>query len=112
VTEFLGELYVSRHHAAAVEQSELRVRDAADQLRSEGRPVRFVRTIFIPEDETCFYLFEARSASTVHEVGTRASLHFERVSRSWRRGDDGFEATTQPREGTRCGKSQPSSRSL
>jgi hypothetical protein len=85
MTEFLGELYVSREHGVAVEDDEVRVRAAAAELTREGRPVRFLRTIFVPEDETCFYLFEASSAGTVREVGARAALLFDRVSASWRR---------------------------
>jgi hypothetical protein len=85
MTEFLGELYVSREHGMAVEDDEVRVRAAAAELTREGRPVRFLRTIFVPEDETCFYLFEASSAGTVREVGARAALLFDRVSASWRR---------------------------
>jgi hypothetical protein len=85
MTEFLGELYVSREHGVAVEEDEVRVRTAAAELTREGRPVRFVRTIFVPEDETCFYLFEASSAGAVREVGARAALLFDRVSASWRR---------------------------
>jgi hypothetical protein len=85
MTEFLGELYLSRERGATVEHDEQRVRIAAAQLTREGRPVRFLRTIFVPEDETCFYLFEAPSAGTVEEVGARAALPFERVIRSWSR---------------------------
>jgi hypothetical protein len=85
MTEFLGELYVPREHGVAVEDDEVRVRAAAAELTREGRPVRFLRTIFVPEDETCFYLFEASSAGAVREVGARAALLFDRVSASWRR---------------------------
>jgi len=84
MTEFLGELYVPRAHGVAVEDDEARVRAAAAELTREGRPVHFVRTIFVPEDETCFYLFEASSAGAVREVGARAALLFDRVSASWR----------------------------
>lgn len=88
MTEFLGELYLSREGGAAVENDEARVRVAAVQLTREGRQIRFLRTIFVPEDETCFYLFEAASAGAVREVGIRAALPFDRVSRSWRRSDE------------------------
>jgi len=80
MTEFLGELYVPRGHGVAVEDDEVRVRAAAAELTREGRPVRFLRTIFVPEDETCFYLFEASSAGSVREVGARAALLFEQRS--------------------------------
>jgi hypothetical protein len=89
MAEFLGELYVSRESGEAVEQGEDRVREAASQLTREGEHIRFLRTIFVPEDETCFYLFEAGSAVAVREVGARAALPFDRVCRSWSRPDAG-----------------------
>ena len=87
MTEFLGELYVPREHGLVVEDDEVRVRAAAAQLTREGQPIRFVRTIFVPEDETCFYLFEAASVGAVRELGARAALPFDRVSTSWSRPD-------------------------
>jgi uncharacterized protein DUF4242 len=80
VAEFLVELYVSRTDGAAVERSAVRARDAAEQLASEGTAVRYLRTIFVPEDETCFYLYEADSLEHVHEAARRAELPFERVT--------------------------------
>lgn len=82
MAEFLVELYVSRTDGAAVESGAERARDAAEQLTREGRPVRFVRSIFVPEDETCFYLYEAASAEQVREAARRAALPFERVAKA------------------------------
>jgi hypothetical protein len=42
--------------------------------------VRFVRAVFVPEDETCFYLYEAASAEDVDEAVRRADLSYERLS--------------------------------
>jgi len=80
VGEFLVELYVSREDAAAVERGAERTRRAAEELTREGTPVRFVRSIFVPEDETCFFLCEAVSAEAVREAARRAALSFERVT--------------------------------
>lgn len=80
MAEFLVELYVSRSDAAAVEQSAARARLAAEELSREGTPVRYVRAIFVPEDETCFFLCEAESIDAVRETANRAALRFERVS--------------------------------
>jgi hypothetical protein len=79
MAEFLVELYVSRTDADAVEQGAERARLAAEELRDEGRPVRYLRSIFVPEDETCFLLYEAGGAEDVEEAARRASLRFERA---------------------------------
>ncbi|MDQ3669189.1 MAG: DUF4242 domain-containing protein [Actinomycetota bacterium] len=78
--EFLVELYVPRTDAAAVEQGAARARLAAAELTREGTPVRYVRSIFVPEDETCFLLCEAGSVDDVRETARRAALSFERIA--------------------------------
>jgi hypothetical protein len=80
VAEFLLELYVSRTDAVAVEEGASRARSAAEQLTREGTPVRYVRSIFVPEDETCFLLCEAASVEAVRETARRAALSFERIA--------------------------------
>jgi hypothetical protein len=52
----------------------------AERLTREGTPVEFVRLIFIPEDETCFYIYRADSIEAVRAAAARSSLQFERVS--------------------------------
>lgn len=41
--------------------------------------MRYLRTIFVPEDETCFHLFEAVSADAVAEASKRAAIEHERI---------------------------------
>jgi len=79
MAEFLVEVY--RAHAAshtAAEQTQ-RARDAAAQLSREGTPVRYLSSIFLPDDETCFYLYDAASADAVRKVALRAELPFARI---------------------------------
>jgi hypothetical protein len=83
------ELYVSRGEAGAVERFARSAGLAADELSREGSPVRYLRSIFVPEDETCFYLYEAASAQVVLEAAQRAGLPFDRIT----------EAVTSPSEG-------------
>ena len=40
-----------------------RARSAAERVNSDELPVRFLRAIFIPDDETCFHLFEGTAAA-------------------------------------------------
>jgi hypothetical protein len=77
--EFLIEQYVARTDTATVERDAARARLAAEELSREGTPVRYLRSIFVPEDESCFLLYEAVSAEDVEEAARRASLRFERA---------------------------------
>ena len=77
---FLVELYVARSDGAGVERSAERARLAAEELSRGGTRVRYLRSIFVPEDETAFFLYEAASAEAVYEAAHRASLDFERIT--------------------------------
>jgi ubiquinone/menaquinone biosynthesis C-methylase UbiE len=79
MAEFLVELYLSGADADGVDRETRRARCAAAALSAEGRPVRLVRSIFVPEDETCCLLVEADTADAVHEAANRAAVPFERV---------------------------------
>ncbi len=80
MAEYLVELYVSqgdhavaRHHVAVAER-------AGADLTREGRAVRYLQSFFVPEDETCFLLYEADSVDLVTEAVGRAGLRLEHVS--------------------------------
>lgn len=77
---FLVEAYVARTDGAAFELAAERNRLAARALRREGTRVRCVRSIFVPEDETCFFLYEADSADAVRAAVERAALPSARVA--------------------------------
>lgn len=57
------------------------LREAAQELRAEGTPVRFLRTVHVPEDDSCFLLFEAPSVEVVNEAVRRATAAVERVTK-------------------------------
>lgn len=79
MTEFLVELYVSRAGAGDLDRCAERIHLAATELSREGTPVRYLRRIFIPQDETCLLLYEADSPDVVREATRRADVPFERV---------------------------------
>lgn len=64
---------IRRQHAgwARLEALAEDARRLADELRAEGLQLRFLRTIAVPDDETCFHLFEGTDAA-VTEAATRA----------------------------------------
>jgi hypothetical protein len=56
-----------------------KARASANEPRSQ---VRFVRGIYVPEDSSCFLLYEARSARSAAAAARTAELVVERVSRA------------------------------
>ena len=76
---YFAEAYVARSHTSELRAHERRARASAKELTQEGMPIRFVRAIFVPADEICFYVFEADSAEAVGAACDGAALRFERV---------------------------------
>lgn len=76
---YLIEVYLPRSRADEARATARRARAAAEGLSRDGVPIRYVRTTFLPDDETCFHLFEAVSADAVEEVGRRAKLGRSRI---------------------------------
>lgn len=77
MTSWLVEAYApGTTNLAEVEE---RAREAASTLTLAGTPVRYVRSIFVREDETCFHVFEAADVENVHEVARRALLSAQRI---------------------------------
>lgn len=78
--KFLVEAYLSHDGYEYLPEAIARVECSAAELTSQGQYVQHLRTIFVPEDETCFHLFEGVSVAAVAEVGRRAELGFNRIS--------------------------------
>jgi hypothetical protein len=76
---FVAEQYLPSDGAEAAARGADAAQRAAEQLTRDGTPVQFVRTIFVPEDETCFHLYLAESAEVVHAAAGRAALRLDRV---------------------------------
>jgi len=77
---FLVEAYEPCGHDESHAEIEQRVRTAAAALSRSGAEVRFLRSIYVPTDETCFHLFDGPSIEVVEAVGRRAELTFNRVT--------------------------------
>jgi len=79
VPSYLVEIYMPRSRAHDARVSASRARGAADELTREGVAITYVRTTYLPDDETCFHLFEAGSVSAVDSVCIRARLSHARI---------------------------------
>jgi hypothetical protein len=76
---YLVETYLSRGQAGERLAHERRARAAAAELTQDRTRVRFDRSIHIPEDEICFYVFDAPSSREAALVAQRAGLDPIRV---------------------------------
>ena len=76
---YLVETYLARGQAGERAARERRARSVAEELTQERTRVRFDRSIHVPEDEICFYVFDAPSARHAEEAARRAGLDPIRV---------------------------------
>jgi hypothetical protein len=79
VPSYLVETYLARGHAGERTAREQRARTAADELTRRRTPVRFEQSIHVPEDELCFFVFEAPSSTDAVLAAERAGLDPIRV---------------------------------
>jgi hypothetical protein len=85
VREFVAEQYLPADGAETAARGADAACSAAEQLSREGVAVQLVRSIFIPQDETCIHLYRGDSIEAVQAVAGRAALSLERVTEavSW-----------------------------
>jgi len=76
---YLVETYLERGLAGERAARERRARSAAADLTRERTPVRFERSIHVPDDEICFFVFDAASSSDAALAAQRARLDPVRV---------------------------------
>ena len=75
-SRYVAELYLPRTGGGEAVRAVEQLRAAAAELTG----VRHLRAIFVPDDETCFHLFEATSAEAVGAAGERAAIRFGRIA--------------------------------
>jgi len=51
----------------------------SDRFTADGKPVRYIRTTFVPGEAHCMCLFEAGNPELVKEVNEKAQIPFTRV---------------------------------
>ena len=51
----------------------------AEKSTTGGRPVRYIRSTFVPGEARCMCLFEASNADAVRDVNESAGLPFTRI---------------------------------
>jgi hypothetical protein len=78
-TVFLVERYIPALNRSELEALARRLLAATAALRAEGRDVRWLRSLALPDDETCICVFAADHAEDISEANRRASIGYERI---------------------------------
>ena len=78
--EFLAETYAPRDAPGGAASPAAGIALGAGQASQHGMPVRFLGAILVPDEETCFWLYQAPSADAVRAAMTRARLRPERIT--------------------------------
>jgi uncharacterized protein DUF4242 len=53
--------------------------ETSQRFSDEGKPVRYIRTTYVPGEAKCMCLFEAPSAQRVKDVNEAAQIPFSRI---------------------------------
>ena len=76
---YLVETYLARGGAETRLACDRRARSAAEELTREGTRVRFEGSTHVPEDEICFFTFEAPSSTVAALVAQHAGIEPLRI---------------------------------
>jgi len=76
VTTYLIEAYVADLEIGDLQR---RASDAAEGMVVDGHDIRYLRSLLIPADETCFHVVDAASPDDVAELARRAELPYHRI---------------------------------
>jgi hypothetical protein len=79
VPSYIVETYLARDRAGERTAWERRARSAAEELAKGASSVRFDRSIYVPADEICFFVFDAPSGQDAALAAERAQLDPIRV---------------------------------
>jgi hypothetical protein len=76
---YLVETYLARGQAGERAARERRIRSVAEELTQQSTRVRFERSIYVPEDEICFFVLDAPSGREAALLAHRSGLDPIRV---------------------------------
>ena len=79
LSRFLLELTPADNGFEDIQALSARSRAACEEVSTDRASVRFLRSVFVPEDGSCFLLFEASSAPDMEKVAGLAAMPVRRV---------------------------------
>jgi muconolactone delta-isomerase len=77
--------YMVERHLPGITPEQLtaaatRAKSVAAEMTERGKPIRYLRSTFVPSEERSFCLFDAASAEQVKEANELADLPMERIT--------------------------------
>jgi hypothetical protein len=79
VATFVIESYLSRTGTGELDAAAVRLRAAIDEMPESAGRIRYLRSMFVPDDEMCFHVIEAPSQELAIEAAHRAGLTPDRI---------------------------------
>ena len=80
--DYCLEIYLTAGSPAALDDAVRSARAAAESFEARGRSLRYLRSTYLPEDETCLHFFAAASRKDVAEAARQARLTGDRITSS------------------------------
>ncbi len=77
--------YIVERHLPGITAEQLsaaaaRAKSVTAEMTSKGKPVRYLRTTFIPSEDKAFCLFDAPSTERVKEANELAQIPLQRIT--------------------------------
>jgi len=77
--QFLVERYLPGATQETLREASRRLADTVDALAAEGESIRYLGTIFVPVEESCFSCFESSSEGAVRRTLDMAGVPYARI---------------------------------
>jgi hypothetical protein len=76
--------YIAERYLPGITQEQLldaarRAKLATAEMTTAGTPVTYLRSTFLPGDQTCYCLFEGPSEQAVRDANNKAEIPYERI---------------------------------
>lgn len=77
-------MYLAERHLPGITAEELMVLqekaiNISERFTADGKPVRYLRSVFVPSESYCLSLFESENAFLVRDVNEAAQIPFTRI---------------------------------
>jgi hypothetical protein len=79
MTTYMVERYLPGVSAQEVLAAAGRAKETTDRMSAEGVAIRYLRSTYVPSEESCFCLFEGPSVELVKSANERAQIPFDRI---------------------------------